>query len=237
MNMPLRANVAQVVAKILARRATPPEEVPELMRTVEQALVRLAAPAAVEPEDDWRASMETVAQASAAPRQRRRRLAPEPPEPALEAARDTVAPTPAPALRRRAEVIAQSAPSEVAAPTLAPAGTMRGIVKWFDLRTRRGALRLPGVSSDVPVETAVLDEMTIPRLYKGQEVEATLAAGDPPRLVRLTLPGGAWQVSSVGGVVKSRHAKTVVVEMKREALRRVAARAEAEMLLGPGRAR
>ena len=41
----------------------------------------------------------------------------------------------------------------------------------------------------------------------------------------------------VGGVVHSRHAKTVVVELKREALRRVAARAEAELLLGPSRAR
>jgi hypothetical protein len=38
-------------------------------------------------------------------------------------------------------------------------------------------------------------------------------------------------------VVHSRRAKPVLVELKREALRRAAARAEAEHLLGPGRQR
>jgi hypothetical protein len=89
----------------------------------------------------------------------------------------------------------------------------------------------------VPVEPALLDEMGITRLYKGQEVEAILTDGEAPRVMRLVLPGGSWSVNSTAGIVRGRQAKPVVVEMKREALRRVAARAEAEMLLGPGRTR
>ncbi|HUB95458.1 MAG TPA: hypothetical protein VL993_06050, partial [Stellaceae bacterium] len=116
-------------------------------------------------------------------------------------------------------------------------GILRGVVRWFDQRTRRGALRLPGLSGDVPIETGLLDEMAIHRLYKGQEIEATLSEDLAPRVVRLAVPGGIAQQNTVGGMVRGRHAKPVVVELKREALRRVAARAEAESLLGRGRNR
>jgi cold shock CspA family protein len=115
------------------------------------------------------------------------------------------------------------------------------VVKWFDQRTGRGALQLPGFSGDVPVEPSFLAEMGITRLYKGQEVEAVLDGAQTgqttPRVLRLGLPGGTWSVTPTGGVVRSRRAKPVVVELKREALRRVAARAEAELLLRPNRAR
>jgi len=145
---------------------------------------------------------------------------------------------PAPKLLRRADVVAAATPHENSALLSAPAGAVRGLVKWFDQRSRRGALRLPGHAGDVPVEPAMLEEMGISRLYKGQEVEVTLSnGGETPRVLQLALPGGAWQVNSTAGIVRGRQAKPVVVEMKREALRRVAARAEAELLLGPGRSR
>lgn len=231
MSIPLRASVAQVVVKLLAQRATPQDEVPGLVQSVHIALARLAQPeqpARPEPMAETRASPE--ARRARQPRQRRLTVPQAPPE-------ETVASAPAPRLLRRAEVVAVNGVAVPAAPFAMPGGILRGIVKWFDLRSRRGALRLPGCSGDVPIEPTLLDEMAIPRLYKGQEVEATLGSGETPRLVRLALPGGAWQVSSVGGVVRGRQAKPVVVELKREALRRVAARAEAELLLGPGRAR
>jgi len=234
MSIHLRANVAQVVARLLARRETPQDEVPGLVHNVHVALSRLAEPDDVEvPAPEAEAAV-----ASAAPRRSRQprppRRVPEP-EPAPE---ETLVGAPAPRLLRRADVVAVSPPpAEPAAPVAVPGGILRGIVKWFDLRSRRGALRLPGCSGDVPVEPALLDQMAIPRLYKGQEVEATLGAGETPRIVRLALPGGAWQVSAAGGVVRGRQAKPVVVELKREALRRVAARAEAEALLGPNRSR
>lgn len=233
MSIHLRANVAQVVARLLARRATPQDEVPGLVHNVHVALARLEEP---EPAEVLAPAAE--AQAAPAPlrtRQPKPRRVIEPP-PIAEPEEPVLAP--APRLLRRAEVVAGNPPApEPAAPIAVPGGILRGIVKWFDLRTRRGALRLPGCSGDVPVEPALLDQMSIPRLYKGQEVEATLGAGETPRLVRLSLPGGAWQVSSASGVVRGRQSKPVVVELKREAMRRVAARAEAELLLGPNRSR
>jgi hypothetical protein len=233
MNIPLRANVAHVVALIVSRRTTRPDELPDLVRNVQLALMQLDETAKPVPVADWRDSASDAAPVAPRAPRRRRTLAAEP----AEIEPETIAPAPAPRLLRRADVIPAHVPNEHPAVLAAvPGGALRGVVKWFDLRLRRGALRLPGVSGDVTVEPALLDEMAIPRLYKGQEIEATLT-GEPPRVQRLALPGGAWQVSSVGGVVHSRHAKTVVVELKREALRRVGARAEAELLLGPSRAR
>jgi hypothetical protein len=229
MSLLLRANVAQIVAKLLAQRTTPQDEVPGLVHNVHIALARLEQPEA--PDIPAAAAAPPIAREARKPRQPRERRIIDAPL----AAEEPAAPAPAPRLLRRADVVTVSRAPEPAAPIVLPGGILRGIVKWFDLRSRRGALRLPGCSGDVPIEPALLDEMAIPRLYKGQEVEATLDAGETPRVVRLALPGGAWQVSSVGGVVRGRQAKPVVVELKREALRRVAARAEAELLLGPGR--
>jgi hypothetical protein len=233
MSIPLRASVAQIVAKLLAQRVTPQDEVPDLVHSVHVALSRIAEPG--ESEHAAASAVAAVAPEPRQPRQQRQRRIIEAEAPAEEA---VAAAPPPPRLLRRADVVATTPPpTEPMLSMTTPGGILRGVVKWFDLRTRRGALRLPGCSGDVPVEPALLDEMAIPRLYKGQEVDATLAVGETPRLVRLALPGGAWQVHSVGGVVRARQAKPVVVELKREALRRVAARAEAELLLGPSRSR
>ena len=227
MTMTLRANVAHVVAKLVARRATRTDELPGLMRGVQLALERLEQPqsaAAPEPAQEAPRPARAV--------RPRRVLRPAEPPPSIEPA-----PQPQPRLLRRAEVVALPSPDVTVAARPMPAGVLRGVVKWFDQRLRRGALRLPGCGGDVPVESALLAEMGVSRLYKGQEVEATLSAETTPRVVRLTIPGGVWQVHQNPGIVHNRHAKPVVVELKRETMRRAAARAEAEILLGPSRAR
>jgi hypothetical protein len=229
----LRADVAHMVAKLVARRATAMEELPELMRVVETALVALASP----PVRDETRRPELARHDSPVSRRARRQTRDVADAPQLqdEAPQAAAAPPPPPRLVRRAEAGPAPAPESSIAPR--PAGVLRGIVKWFDQRTRRGALQLPGFSDDVALEPMLLDEMGLSRLYKGQEVVATLGGDPEPRLVRLALPGGVWQVHATGGIVHNRHAKPVVVELKREALRRAAARAEAETLLGPNRAR
>ena len=222
---------ARLVAKLLAHRQTPQEEVAGVIRSVHGALSRLREPAAV--------TIEPVAttdepQATLTPRRKRRQ--PEEIAPTEEA---TPAP-PAPKLVRRAEIM--TAPAvPAAAPALAPAphGAVRGVVKWFDPRAGKGALRLPGFSGDVLFEARLLADSGIARLFKGQEIEATVDGGNgrPPQVQRITLPGSATTTPVGAGVVHSRRAKPVLVELKREALRRAAARAEAEHLLGPGRSR
>jgi cold shock CspA family protein len=118
--------------------------------------------------------------------------------------------------------------------------TLRGIVKWFDPRSRRGALRLPGFSTEVSVDGGALERAGIARLFKGQEIEASVAIDQgQPTLIALSLPGRAAPNDQPFGGKHAvrRHAKPVVIELKRDALRRVAARVEAEQLLGvPGEA-
>jgi hypothetical protein len=226
----LRANVARIVAQLVARRTTHPDEIPALMRGVQAALTGLADPLAPETS----APSPEAPQPQRVPRARRvRLLAPELPEEIEEAP----APAPQPRLLRRAEVVTAPPREDAEPPRAMPSGVLRGVVMWYDQRARRAALRLQGCSGDVPVEPALLDEMAIPRLYKGQEVEATLSAEAAPRLVRLVVPGGGWQVQATGGIVHNRKSKPVVVELKREGLRRAAARADAETLLGPNRER
>jgi len=231
MTVPSRADVAHVVARLVARRATRIDEIPLLMREVHIALEQLAAPpAAMVPE---LAPMPE-------PRRPARTARPRPilhPAENLHPAEKPSEPPPAPRLLRRADVVAAPSPEAAALLRPVPAGVLRGVVKWFDQRLRRGALRLPGYGDDVPVEPGLLEEMGVSRLYKGQEIEATLSAEQAPRVIRLAIPGGVWQVHRTAGVVHNRHAKPVVVELKRETMRRAAARAEAEMLLGPTRAR
>jgi cold shock CspA family protein len=227
MSMVSRGKIARIVARVVARRRTQQEEIPELVQIVQRTLVQLAEPQPKVVTKHMAPAPEIVRQ----PRQRR--VIAE--EPVVEEV--AVAP-PAPKLLRRADVVVAPTVNENGGILAAPTGVLRGLVKWFDQRSRRGALRLPGHAGDVPIEPALLEEMGISRLYKGQEVEVTLASdGETPRVQQLALPGGAWRVNSTAGIVRSRHAKPVVVEMKREALRRVAARAEAELLLGPGRSR
>jgi hypothetical protein len=226
-------DTAHVVAQILSRRNTPREEVTELMRSVHGALTRLAGPGSAEAgETADKSDRATPQKRRQQPRQRSER-----PLAASVEAEPDAAPPPPPKLVRRAEMVA-AAPAAAPHPLFdMPNSALRGVVKWFDTHTRRGALRLPGHGGDVPVEPGLLVEMGVSRLYKGQEIEATLSEDPEPRVVRLALPGGTAPALPCGGIVRGRHAKPVVVEMKREALRRVAARAEAEQLLRPGRSR
>src|SRR5258708_12524585 len=80
-----------------------------------------------------------------------------------------------PRLMRRAEVA--PAPEPVVF-EVRPAkdGTLRGVVRWFDLQSRQGALRLPGFAEEGTIDGALLDRAAISRLYKGQETEPTLTS-------------------------------------------------------------
>jgi hypothetical protein len=215
--------IAHFIAKILAVRPMPSDEIPYLVASVRDTIealqagtARVALPEAPQP---------TVAE----PRQRRRARHPpsaaEPPPPAPIM----------PQLMRRAEVAPASAPFE---PRPMKNGTLRGIVRWFDFNTRQGTVRLPGFGDELAIDSATLERAGISRLYRGQEIEATVAAdNDGVRLVELALPGRAQP--DAHGVFKAgaarRNAKPVVVELKRDAMRRAASRIEAEHILGSGR--
>jgi cold shock CspA family protein len=243
MTTPHLKAAAHLIAKLLARRVTPPDEIAGLIHSVHGALSRLHQD---DHQDEEQATVLLPLQAEtpteppvvARPRRKRREAAP-----VATPATEEVVPPPvavAPKLVRRADVVLPPAPTPTPGPIAAPAGAtmVRGIVKWFDPRSGKGALRLPGFAGDVALEARHLTESGIARLFKGQEVEATVAGNShAPLLERLALPGSAAALPIGGGVVHSRRAKPVLVELKREALRRVAARAEAEHLLGPSRPR
>src|SRR5262249_37925205 len=102
-------------------------------------------------------------------------------------------PAPQPRLLRRAEIVQ---PEHAMAAILQPArptgsGAVRGVVKWFDGKTGKGALRLTGVSGDVALDRGVLEHSAIKRLYKDQEIEATVQDMGRGRvkLLSLSLPG------------------------------------------------
>lgn len=232
----MAVSATHVIASILANRSTRQDEIPDLIENVFAALNRIAQPVAEMPapvpaqKAAAKPARATPKRGPGRPRRQHRELT------AFRAIDDTPSsPRPAPTLLRRAEVI-------VPQPTIgssfeSPRGAVRGVVKWFDARSRRGALRLPGCSNDIPVESAMLAEAGIARLYKGQEVEAIIeGTGDTASLTRLSLPGGSATLTSAG-MVRGRRAKPVVVELKRQGLRRVAAREEAEQLLRPARPR
>ena len=232
MSTPDLTVAARLVAKLLAHRQTPQEEVVGVIRSVHTALSRLSEYDAV-PATPLAKSEQHPA--TLAPRRRRQPEEIAPPEDQAP-----VTAPPAPKLVRRAEVMAAPPAPAVIPPVAAtPQGALRGVVKWFDPRAGKGALRLPGFSGDVLFEARILAESGIARLFKGQEVEATISGGNgrPPQVQRIVLPGSAAATPVGAGVVHSRRAKPVLVELKREALRRSAARAEAEHLLGPNRSR
>lgn len=220
---------ARLAAKLLAHRQTSQDEVGDLIRNVHGALARLGdTPESAAPPHE----IETPQEPPRRPRRQRSAATAEPAAAPVE----PPAPPPAPKLVRRAEMA--PAPAAVVAPILSPLhGTVRGVVRWFDPKSGKGALRLPGLG-DVGFEARLLADSGIARLFKGQEIEATLAeTGGVPQVQRLALPGAVSGTPLGGGVVKGRQARPVVVEMKREALRRAAARAEAEHVLGTTRTR
>src|SRR5262249_59596357 len=97
------------------------------------------------------------------------------------------APPPAPRLMRRAEVAPAEAP--VSETRRSEQTTLRGIVHWFDQRSRHGMLRLRGLSGDIAIDGALLDKAGISRLYKGQDIESTIAGQNgPTRLPAAVLP-------------------------------------------------
>jgi cold shock CspA family protein len=247
--MSQKTEAARVVAKLLSkRRHTSINEIPDIIENVERALQSLDSNAGKsikkEPEAD-------VAKPVAEPRAKRanglrkrddthvvapageRVAAPEKPV----AEPQEIKPA-QPTLLRRAEVIHVAPVAPPPAPLAPTNGMVRGVVQWFDTRTARGTLRLQGVSSDLPIDGDILTAAGLTRLFKGQEIEATLEDGDEtPKIAALRLLNLSPNSPAMGGMVRDRHAKQVVVELKREALSRAAARAEAELLLPSRRAR
>jgi cold shock CspA family protein len=217
----------RLIARILGARQTTREEVPELINSVHRALRALDGAA----EAPVAALQETVAQdpeTTTVPSRQSRRgrtrvvFAP------------AAAPAPvalAPQLMRRAEIapVARE-PEQTAAKTRTG---LRGIVKWYDPKIRIGSLRLPG-HDDVAVDADALDRAGVPRLFKGQEIEASVVVetDGAVRLLAVSLPGRP-ETEPLGAVGPTRrHQKQVVIEMKRDAMRRVGARLEAEQILG-----
>jgi cold shock CspA family protein len=237
MSTPDLTVAARLIAKVLAHRQTSQDEVAGVIRSVHIALSRLNEHNAV-------ATLPVAAadepRATRAPRRVRRQQPEEVTTVAAVVEEAAPAPPPAPKLVRRAEMMAApTVPTFTPQAATAPHSAVRGVVKWFDPRAGKGALRLPGFSGDVVFEARILAESGIARLFKGQEVDATIDNGNgrPPQVQRIALPGAAVANPVGTGIVHSRRAKPVLVELKREALRRAAARAEAEHLLGPTRSR
>src|ERR1700723_1264412 len=94
MTIPLRADVAHVVAKLVARRTTGVDEIPMLMREVQTALERVMDPPPM-----------VAAQPAPAPEPPRPTRVARPP-PALDPVEKPSEPAPAPRLLRRADVVA-----------------------------------------------------------------------------------------------------------------------------------
>jgi cold shock CspA family protein len=234
--------IARFIAAIVAARQTPIGEIPQVIASLSGLVERLRSGPPevipVKPMAAAKASLRRKAEsaASASPprrgRGRPKSIAPRVEERVRRPEPAAAAPA-APRLMRRAEV----APPEPFIVQARPAQktVLRGIVRWFDLRSRQGTLRLPGFAEDIPIDAGALESAGISRLYKGQEVEATVAGENGnTRLVSLALPGRVAE--PMKGLFASgsarRHAKPVVVEMKRDAMRRAAARVEAEQVLG-----
>ena len=226
-----QVEAARLIAKLLASRRTRLDEIPGLFDSVQRALAGLGA------------VKEIAIAPPPPPKQQRKRGRPAalmlPAAPPLVSALQEAAPKALPAtLVRRAEVISVAPVAPTVAFIPARNGAVRGVVQWFDSRSGQGTLRLQGFSRDIRVDAAMLAAFGITRLFKGQEIEATIeTAGETPKVTGLQLANAAATSLVSRGTVLDRHAKPVVVELKREAQRRGAARAEAELLLPPQRAR
>lgn len=229
------ANTARMIAKLLAERPTTHQEIPQLIDVVHRTLTSLngARPAEAPASQNDQIAQDQTDAVSFPPKRRGRRPRVEIESVAAIPVETKTAAAPAPTLLRRAEV-KDKEPVQVA-PLTSPSSRerlTRGVVRWFDPQTRRGALRLQGVSGDLPFESPLLERGNITRLFKGQEVEAELGStADAPQLVsfRLLAAGPATHVNP--GLVRARQQKPVMVELKREALKRAAARDAAEALL------
>lgn len=226
--------VARMIARVLTVQAMPPSELPAVIARVGAALSELLDPPAAEviAEGEVTEPTERPTRRRTGRRRRRRRAVP-----GLQAAYPSVEapPLPAPRLVRRAEALVTAASVEAPTSNLqAPARTVRGVVRWFDPSRQTGSLRLPGIPEDVPVEAGVVAQSGIARLFKGQEIIAEVDRTEgSARITAIALPGAtATRSSAIGMVAGGRRSRVVIVEKKRDALKRVAARSEAEQLLG-----
>jgi cold shock CspA family protein len=231
--------IAHMVARLVGGQETATSDIPALVETVNAALARIlhpaAAPASAKMPEEIAVRRERQQPA------RRREAGRKPGRPRKVEAPlpvEAPAPPPAPRLVRRAEAVASPAAADPAALTPPPAtGLVRGVVRWFDPARQTGGLRLTGVPEDVTVEPAVFVAAGVTRLFKGQEIEAQLERGERRvRVTALRVPGGPAAAPTVSGPIAAmggRRPRVVMVEKKRDALKRVAARTEAEQLLGP----
>lgn len=245
--MSQKTEAARVVAKLLSkRRHTSINEIPDIIENVERALQSLDSNAgqSIKKEPDTAAATPIAEPRTKRANGVRKRDDAHVVASATEkVAAETIAVPQEikpvqPTLLRRAEVIHVAPVAPPPAPLVPTNGMVRGVVQWFDTRTARGTLRLQGVSSDLPIDGDILTAAGLTRLFKGQEIEATLGDGDEtPKIATLRLLNLSPNSPAMGGTVRDRHAKQVVVELKREALSRAAARAEAELLLPSRRAR
>jgi cold shock CspA family protein/transcriptional regulator with XRE-family HTH domain len=124
-----------------------------------------------------------------------------------------------------------------------PGGTLRGVVKWFDGRTGKGALRLTGISGDVMLDPVALSRSGIKHLYKDQEVEATVQEkSGRVNLLSLSLPvrsaessfdimAGDIMAGEITGTLR-RSSREVQLELKRGGIRQSAPSPEVKQ--GPG---
>ncbi len=233
--------VARMVARLVSRRPTAAADIPALVETVNAALAQILHPAAepppvvehpVEVHLAHRKVRQMRTRRSDGSRTSERSRTAAPPAPV-----EAPALPPAPRLVRRSDAIV-SVPVHESAPLAPPASSLvRGVVRWFDPQRQTGGLRLTGVPDDVAVEPAVFAAAGVTRLFKGQEIEAELDRSEGRvRVMALKVPGGPGMAPTVSGPIAAlggRRPRVVVVEKKRDALRRVAARTEAEQLLGP----
>jgi len=234
------ALVASMVARILGGKGLPASEVPALIDTVRTAVSRiLNTPVAVleSPAEEASPEAPRARIGRGRPRGSTNRKPGRPRKTIPAAPIEAPAPPPAPRLVRRAEAV--TVPTAAAEPVLLetpPSAAVRGVVRWFDPARQAGGLRLTGVPEDVPVEPSVFAAAGVTRLFKGQEVEAELSrTNGRVRVTALRIPGGPARVQSPSGPIAAlggRRPRVVIVEKKRDALKRVAARSEAEHLLG-----
>src|SRR5579883_716249 len=143
------ANTARMIAKLLAERPTAHQEIPQLIDAVHRTLAGLNGVRPVETSmpQNSEAAPDQADVASAARKRRGRRPRAEVEPQAATPVETSSAPAPTPTLLRRAEV-KDKEPVQVAPLTPPPSRERltRGVVRWFDPQTRRGALRLQGVS-------------------------------------------------------------------------------------------
>jgi hypothetical protein len=251
------------IARILAAQPTSVTEVAETIASIARTVDNLAAPAA--PSGDLpvakarpaKVATRRNAVSEAAPlpqttvlkprgeraavgRPRRRLAEAAIVEPEIEMVPE---PAPQPRLLRRAEIAhPEQDPAASLQPNRPAGGPVRGVVKWFDGKTGKGALRLTGVSGDVALERIVLEQSAIKRLYKDQEIEATIEDLGRGRvtLLSLSLPGrnpaaavgGLFGGSTASTTNVHRQARSIMVEVKRDGVRATSAREEAEHVLG-----